>query len=119
MASYFDIYIDQGATFSVDLIITGSDGSPLDLTGYSVQGKMSRSFYSSTSVAFTGEVTSAPDGLITLSLSKTATAALWPTRYVYDVSITDGNAVTSRVYEGMATVSPGITAIPKPLSYEQ
>jgi hypothetical protein len=119
MALDVDLYIDQGADFTVQLDVTAEDGSALDLTGYTVTSQMRRSYYSLTATSITSTVLSAPDGTIQLSLPASATRNLWPARYLYDVAVTSGSGVVSRVFEGMITVTPGVTAVPKPEHYEQ
>jgi len=42
-------------------------------------------------------------------LTDTQTSAIEAGRYVYDLVITDGSGSKSRVVEGQATVTPGVT----------
>jgi len=56
----------------------------------------------------TSIATDATTGVVTLSLTATETAALDAERYVYDLEITSGAAVT-RVIEGIITVRPQVT----------
>jgi hypothetical protein len=46
---------------------------------------------------------------VTLSLTDTQTSALEPGRYVYDMNITSAGGITTRVVEGQAIVTPGVT----------
>ena len=48
-------------------------------------------------------------GVVTMQLTDTQTAAIEAGRYVYDLVITDGSGSKSRVVEGQATVTPGVT----------
>ena len=69
-----------------------------------------RKHYDSTAfTAFTGTVSNANLGLITISLTASQTNALVAGRYVYDVEITSGAGVITRVLEGQLEVTPGVT----------
>jgi hypothetical protein len=118
MSLDFDLYLDQGSDFSVNLTVIAQDGTAMDLTGYSVMAKMRRSYYSIICYDLGPTISDVLDGVITLSISSLLTSILWPARYVYDVTITSAGGLTSRVFEGVLTVSPGITSIPQPESYE-
>ena len=48
-------------------------------------------------------------GQVTLTLSDTVTTGLDAGRYVYDLNITSSGGVTTRVVEGQAIVTPGVT----------
>ena len=44
-----------------------------------------------------------------MTLTDTITTALEAGRYVYDLMVTDGSGQKSRIVEGQATVTPGVT----------
>ena len=107
MASTANIVIDQGTTFSTNLVLTNDDGTNKDLTDYTVASQIRKSYYTNTYTNFT---TSKVDleGEITLSLTATQTSALKAGRYVYDVEISSADE-TVRVVEGIVTVTPEVT----------
>jgi len=110
MATISNIFIDQGANFSTTVTISDSDGSALDLTGYTALAQIRKTYESTTATNFT--VTFDSDrttGKITISLSDTQTSALEYGRYVYDLVITDVSATKTRVVEGIATVNPSVS----------
>jgi len=110
MASISNIFIDQGATFSTTLTINDSTGSALDLSNYTAIAQIRKSPSSSTSVSFTTTfVSPRTTGQITISLTDTQTSALEAGRYNYDVLITSGSSVKTRVVEGIATVNPAVS----------
>ena len=110
MASISNIFIDQGATFSTTLTINDSTGSALDLTNFTAIAQIRKSPSSSTSTAFTvAFVSPRTTGQITISLTPTQTTALEAGRYNYDVLITSGTNVKTRVVEGIATVNPSVS----------
>ena len=111
MAAVANLRIDQGASFSSDVTVTNSDGNAVDLAGYTAEARLAKSYGASSNVSVT--VTIAADtatGVITLSLNDTQTGALdAPSRYVYDVYITQTSSSTvTRVIEGVITVNPKV-----------
>lgn len=110
MATLANIFIDQGATFSTTVTVTDVDQSALDLTNYSVEAQIRKTYESLTSVSFTTTISASPTtGLIDLELTPTQTAALEPGRYVYDLVITSAGGIKTRVIEGIATVNPSVS----------
>jgi hypothetical protein len=109
MATKANLVIDQGATFTAEIILTDPTGNPFDLSDFTVDAQMRRWFTSSTSISFNTEITDATAGVLILSLEADETAALTESRYVYDVLLTDAANVIIRVVEGIATVNPSVT----------
>ena len=110
MASISNIFIDQGATFSKTITVKDTSGNALNLTGFTAIAQIRKSPSSSTSTAFTvAFVSPRTTGQITISLTDTQTTALEAGRYNYDVLITSGTNVKTRVVEGIATVNPSVS----------
>ena len=109
MAALSNIYIDQGSDFSTIISLTDSNGDVLVLTGYSALAQI-RKTYGSTTIAGTfTTVLSADSGQLTMSLADTVTAAMDSGRYVYDVLLTDASGDKTRVLEGQAVLTPGVS----------
>ena len=109
MAIIANIFIDQGADFSITVDVSDANGNQLNLTGYTAAAQMRKTYESSSvSATFTTSIAAA-DGQVTLSLTDTVTTALSPGRYVYDLVVTDGSSISTRVVEGQAIVTPGVT----------
>ena len=111
MAILANLFIDQGTDYSITVDVTDASGDVLDLTGYTAVSQMRKTYGSSTISATFATVISAAAGKVTISLTDTQTTALSDGRYVYDLNITDdaSPAVTTRVVEGQAIVTPGVT----------
>jgi len=108
-AGTYNFTIEQGTTFSRVLTLQ-ENGSAMNLTGYSVASQMRSTHDSSTVVAtFTGSVTNASSGQITLSLTNSQTSAIEEAIYVYDVEITSGAGAVTRILQGTVTVTPEVT----------
>jgi len=107
MATVNNIVIDQGTTFSLTVQLAADDGSPMDLTEYTVSSQLRKSYYTNTYTAFTTDKVNL-SGEVSLSLTAAQTSALKAGRYVYDVEITSPSE-TVRVLEGIVTVTPEVT----------
>ena len=110
MAIYSNLVIDQGSTFSADIDVTDSNGDPLVLTGYTVDGQIRKSYASTTAVDFSGSVYSESNGTVRIALTATQTNNMKAGRYVYDVEITKtSTGEITRIVEGQIEVRPGVT----------
>ena len=111
MASYAELVLDQGSTFST--ILTLSDDTtnlPINVSGYSVNANVKRSYYSVNNTAsFVSTINDAANGNVTISISSQVSLNIKPGRYVYDVKITSPINVTTRIVEGILTVTPRVS----------
>lgn len=109
MAGFVELTLEQGASFSVSMDLKDSAGGILNLSGYSVAAQMRKSYYSTSATDFTISVTDAGAGQITMTMTAANTANVTPGRYVYDVLLTSGAGVKSRIIEGIVTALPSVT----------
>lgn len=109
MAGFVELTLEQGANFNTVLDLKDSAGGILNLAGYTVAAQMRKSYYSTTATNFTITVTDAAAGQITMSMNSANTANVSPGRYVYDVLITSGASVKTRIIEGIVTILPSVT----------
>lgn len=110
MASLSNLFIDQDADFSTTITIAGDSDVVLDLTGYTANAQMRKSYSSSTATTFTSTFDSdRTTGKITISLTDVQTGALDAGRYVYDVVIIAAGGDKTRVVEGIATINPSVS----------
>jgi hypothetical protein len=110
MAIKANIIIDQGTDFSAIIDLQTPSGIVYNLVGYTVAAQMRKNYSSSTATTFYCSHSGA-DGQISMVLNKTATSLLDPGRYLYDIEITSPGGTVTRVVEGTATVTPGMTRI--------
>ena len=105
MAVYANISADQGTSFSATVTVTSSNGvDAADLTGYTAAAQARRTYTSSTSYPFVAVINTPSQ----LSMSHSVTETM-KGRYLYDVEVTDGSGIITRVIEGQFEVGPGIT----------
>lgn len=105
-----NLIINAGSDFSQSFTLEGSDNSPLNLSGYSINAQMRKWSGSSTAITFESSIEiPSTSGRILISLPFTDTVNIKPGRYIYDIVITDPFEVRSRVIEGMVLVREGAT----------
>ena len=109
MAAITNFYIDTGSNFGAVITVIGSDGLPLNLTGFTTQSYIRKSYLSKTHINFNAEIYSALGGQVRVSLSNTDTAAVKPGRYLYDVYVTSPSSEQLRVSEGVIIFTPQMT----------
>jgi hypothetical protein len=110
-APFIELYVDQGSSFNNIINITDdTTNAVVNISGYSAMSQMRRSHYS-TSISANIEctITDSANGELTMSLPADVTSNIKAGRYVFDVKITDTSNVTSRLIEGMITVTPACT----------
>lgn len=109
MAAYSELTLEQGATFSTTVNVEDTQGTAINLAGYSASSQIRKSYYSTSANSFTATITSNANGEITLSMTAANTANLTSGRYLYDLLITAPNTTKTRVVEGIITVLPSVT----------
>jgi hypothetical protein len=110
MATISNLFINQDTDFSTTVTVNDSSGSALNLTSYTALAMIRKTYQSTTATTFTS--TFAADrttGQITISLTDAQTALMEDGRYVYDLVVTDNSGIKTRVVEGIATVTPGVS----------
>lgn len=109
----YDIIINQGATFLLDLIYKDDLGYPIDLTGYTAR-MMLRRYYSDISPVISlisgDEITIDPlVGGISIRIEADDSAAIESYTYVYDLEIESLTGFVTRLIQGDAAVMPEAT----------
>jgi hypothetical protein len=109
-AAYTNLYLEKGATFNTTITLDDVYGSTYDLTGYTANSQIRKSYYSSNATATFITTISAANGTISLSLTSASTSNIAPGRYVYDTTITKtSSGEVTRILEGIVDVSPSVT----------
>lgn len=109
MAAYSELNLEQYANFSTTVNVIDTNGDAVNLYGYTAASQIRKSYYSTTANNFTATITGNANGEITLSMTSSNTGNLSPGRYLYDLVITSGADVKTRVIEGIVNVLPGVT----------
>ena len=112
-AGIYNTTIDQGSVWSVVLVYTDANNSPVNLTGYTAAMQL-RQNYNSDTAALTlttangGITIVGATGTVTINATATQTGALDPGFYVYDLELISG-ANISRLIQGQLTVAEQVT----------
>lgn len=112
-AGILNITIEQGATFTRTITWTIS-GTAVNLTGYVARLQVRADYdtdpiISLTSAAGGGITLGGVAGTIVLLVSATATAALTPGSYLWDLEVEAADGTVTRLLKGQATVDPEVT----------
>lgn len=112
MASEVNFTLDQGSTFTMNVVYKDSEGTPVDLTSYTARSQARENIDSETTLwnlVSPSNITLSNVGQITLTVSATTTAAYTPNKtYFYDLEILNGSTVI-RLLQGQIYVSPEVT----------
>lgn len=113
MAGYAELIVDKGTTFnSVITIADETTGLAVNVSGYTFNSQVRKSYYSVNSTAtLVCTINDASNGNISISMSNTVTGSISPGRYVYDVRMVDKNGAVTRVVEGIMTITPQVTVV--------
>lgn len=113
MAGYQDLFLNQGEDFTTQLTLDDNNGSPFNLTGFTVKSDAKKSYYSKNVVlSFDSTLYDANNGIIQLSANSAITANIPANKLVYDVIVIQNSTnLVTRVLEGQIIVSPGVTGI--------
>lgn len=109
----YDITLYQGATFAQTLTWKNSEGSAINLTGFSAR-MMAREHLDAeaflTLTTENGGITlGGVAGTIALAVTATDTAALTASRGVYDMELVDGAGKVQRLLQGNIYISREVT----------
>lgn len=109
MAAFSELIVEQGATFSTLVNVEDVAGVPINLSAYTANSQMRKSYYSSSYYTINTQITGTANGEITLSITAANTSNIPAGRYVYDLKIASPENVVTRVVEGIVTVLPSVT----------
>jgi hypothetical protein len=101
-----NLIIDQGTDYTTNINVTDDNDQLVDLTGYSGAAQMRKHYTSTTVYAFNVGIQT---GAVTLSMNSSTTSAITAGRYVYDCELVDPQGKTSRLVEGIVTITPQVT----------
>lgn len=102
-----NLKIDQGATFEVSFYLKDEYNNPIDLTGFTGTSKIKKAYGYTNCCSFDVTINEEA-GLVSLLINAEDTAEIPAGTYVYDCVLTNDDT-TSRIVEGLVTVSPGVT----------
>jgi len=112
-AKNVDLTIEQGTTFVQAIIAQDSTETPIDVSGYSARMQVRATHGSANTLIdllSPADIdVGGADGMFTVNIADTVTAALTPGSAVYDFEMIDGLGNVTRVIEGAALITPEVT----------
>lgn len=111
MAQISNIYIDAGSTYSAIVNVRNGDGTPINLTGFTIAAQIRKSYGSLNAYNFTCSVFDAATGKVRMVLPASTSSNIKPGRYLYDIEVTSPLGEKLRVVEGIVLITPEITKI--------
>lgn len=100
----YDITVLQNATYRMQLTVTQSGGTPINLSGYTIDSDICGLIDHEQVATFVPTITNAASGVVELLLPPATTSGLDPGRYSYDVSATQGGGDRYYWLKGNVTV---------------
>jgi hypothetical protein len=112
IAGIYNFTLDQGSTWTLQIVYNDSNGNPVNLTGYTAEMQIRRKFDSDTAVltisTSNGGITiTGPTGTLDL-IATDEQADIDAGLYVYDLELSIGG-VRTRLIQGTVTVSGEVT----------
>lgn len=113
MAAVYDFTLDAGADTTITFVYKDSTGAAINLTGYSAKMEL-RSAPGGTlglqlSTVNGKIVLGGAAGTVACTFSDVDSSSLTLPEYSYDVELTDGSTLITRLVQGTITVSPETT----------
>lgn len=104
----YDITIHQGATFELNLQYKDSNGIPVDMSGYTVEGELWNRLGTTKIADFAQSWTAQSSGQFSLKLASTVTSGITE-QGQYDVLMTEPSGDKYYLIQGIANIDPGLT----------
>jgi hypothetical protein len=115
-AGIYNMIIEQGATYTLDITQTEEDGTPVDITGAVVRLGIKDQTTDTVFIKYLDSalvggitITDAPAGKFSILISAVDTAAMTFNRGVYDLEILYTNGYVSKLLKGRVLVSKEVT----------
>lgn len=113
-AATYDILIEQGTTFQLNLVYKDSNDAPIDVSGYTARMQVRRTYDAPTALldltSENGAITlGGVSGTVNVSASPNLTRELPPKGGVYDLELVNPAGVVTRLIRGAVSVSPEVT----------
>lgn len=110
-AANYDLYIEQGATFTLSLIWKDDEGTPIDITGYVARMQIRQNYDTEPVISLTdgdGIVLGGVAGTIDITITDEQTTDIEIIRGKYDLELELAGVVT-RLIQGQVEISREVT----------
>ena len=104
-----NITIDRGTNYQSEFTLLNSDGSVVNLTGYTIEAKVKKNPTATTAVGFSATSVIPTSGQIILSMDAFTTNQLKSGRNYFDVILISPDGTITKALEGMVFVKETIS----------
>lgn len=104
----YDIVLQQGATFELNLQLFDGNNTPLVMSGYTVAGKLFDRLGVNQLATFTHSWTAIASGMFKMSIPANVTATI-SGEAQYDFLVTEPTGTKYYILEGSANIEEGLT----------
>jgi len=101
----FDIVVLQNATFRMQVTATQSGGTPINLSGYTIDSDICANLTNEIIASFVPVITNAASGIFEVTLPPNVSSGIETGLYRYDVSATQAGGDRYYWLKGAVTVS--------------
>ena len=113
-AVIYDFYVEQGATYQLDITWKQPDGTPVNLTGYTARMQIRKTVKSTDPLisltTTNGRITlGGAQGTVTLEIAAEDTADFTTFCGVYDLEVEASDGTVTRLLEGQVEISREVT----------
>ena len=113
VSTHQDLNFDEGDDFPYTITVVDSDGSAVDLTGYTFYMTIKyKKSDSDTQAIFKKTVTVIPDpelGIVTITIDRADTLGIIPGTYPYDIKYKDDSGDVRTLLRGQYKLIQGVT----------
>lgn len=110
-AANYDITIEQGADYALELTIKDGTGAAINLTGATLQAHIRERWDGPKVAEFTVQVNNAAQGRAGLYMTGAASEGISPLAAFYDLLLIRATGVRQRVIQGAVNISHAITHV--------
>jgi hypothetical protein len=110
-AANYDLYIEQGATYSQEFVWKDSTGTPINLSTYTarMQVRQVKTENIILNLTNTSGITLGSNGSIKIAVSATGTSALPTLNARYDLELQSSSGTVTRLLQGEVVISAEVT----------
>ena len=112
-AGIYNMTIEQGSTFKLQLVCKDDSSQALNLAGYSARMKVKSTYGTEALLSISspndGIVITNATGTLDLTISAATPAALVPQSAVYDLEIESAGGEVTKLIRGKTLISPEVT----------
>lgn len=109
MPSNYDLSIYKGDAVKFTVTVKDSNGSAVDLTGYTAKASLKANYSDDSPVDFVCTISNAAGGVVSVYLSPSTSSSLSLSDYIWDFQLTEPSGDVRTYLTGDVQVTPEVT----------